>query len=173
MWTLAVVVAIFSTLGLTGTVAELLRHHGLLAAAFAGGMLLVGATIVALGLSRRPRAAEIAVALGVFTAYYMVLLRMALEERSHIITYGVLAAFVHEALVERRSQGRRVPAPWLLALVATSLVGVVDEVIQAFLPSRVFDVQDMVFNTLAAVMAVLTKIALRWARTRSWKGASS
>ena len=49
LWTLAVVVAIYSTLGLTRTLAGALRDSGLLGAAFALGMLLVGATIVMQG----------------------------------------------------------------------------------------------------------------------------
>ena len=39
-----------------------------------------------------------------------------------------------------------------------------DEGIQAFLPSRVFDPQDMLFNVLAAAMAVAAGAALAWAR---------
>ena len=53
--------------------------------------------------------------------------------------YGVVAVFVYEALTERASRGRRVPVPALLAALATSLLGVLDECIQAFLPSRVLD----------------------------------
>ena len=53
LWTLAVVVAIYSTLGLAATLAEVLREHGLLEAAsfvlFLLGLLLVGATIVTQG----------------------------------------------------------------------------------------------------------------------------
>jgi VanZ family protein len=78
----------------------------------------------------------------------------------------VVAAFVHEALIERRNQGRHVPLPGLLAIVATMLVGVVDECIQLLLPSRVFDWFDMLFNFLAALMAVSAGAALRWARDR-------
>jgi hypothetical protein len=165
-WTLVVVVAIYSTLGLTGTLAEALRARGLLAAAFMLGMLLVGATILVQGLKARPGGAEVAVALGVTTAYFMVFLRMAIEERSHLIEYGVVAAFVHEALEERAAQRRRVPAPAVLAVLVTALIGVVDECIQAFLPGRVVDPRDMLFNVLAAVMAVVAKVGLRWARRR-------
>ena len=85
-------------------------------------------------------------------------------ERSHLIEYGVVALFVHEALTERASHGRRVPAPALLAVLATALAGVLDECIQLFLPSRVFDPLDMLFNVLAAAMAVTASISLRWAR---------
>ena len=54
--------------------------------------------------------------------------------------------------------------PALLAIAATSLIGVFDETIQAFLPSRVCDPTDMLFNVLAAVMAVTTSVVLGWVR---------
>ena len=56
LWTLAVVAAIYATLGLTGSLAEALREYGLLNAAvfFLLGMFLVGATIVTQGIKVRP-----------------------------------------------------------------------------------------------------------------------
>jgi putative flippase GtrA len=166
-WTLVVVVAIYSTLGLARTLAGMLRDRGLLNATFVLGMALIGLAVVALGLKIRPRGAQIGVALGVAAVYLLVLARMGVpEERSHLIEYSVVAAFIHEALIERRNQGRHVPLPGLLAIVATTLVGVVDECIQLLLPSRVFDWFDMLFNFLAALMAVSAGAALRWARGR-------
>ena len=82
--------------------------------------------------------------------YLMVLLRMALAERSHLIEYGVVASFIYEAL----------------AVLATGAVGVLDEGIQVFLPSRVFDPVDMLFNALAGVMAVLVRVVLARVRHR-------
>lgn len=86
--------------------------------------------------------------------------------RSHLIEYGVVAAFMHEALRERARHGRRVPAPALLTVLATGLVGVLDECIQLLLPSRVFDPLDMLFNVPGGVMAVSASAALGWARPR-------
>ena len=164
-WTAAVVVAIYSTLGLARTLAGALRDEGLLVAAFGLGMLLVGGTALVMGLGRRPGGLEIGVALGVATAYYMVLVRMALpEERTHLIEYGVVAVLIHEALKERARGSRHVPVPALLAVVAAAVMGAVDEGIQAFLPTRVFDLEDILFNVLAAVMAVSSSVALSWAR---------
>ena len=54
--------------------------------------------------------------------------------------------------------------PALLAILATTLVGALDEGTQTILPSRVFDPVNMLFNLLAAVMAVTASAALRWAR---------
>ncbi len=76
----------------------------------------------------------------------------------------MVGVFIYEALTERAGQGRRVPVPVLLAILATTLLGALDEGIQAILSSRVFDPLDMLFNFLAAVMAVTARAALRWAR---------
>ena len=105
---------------------------------------------------------------GVVAAYLLVFVRMSIPtERSHLIEYGVVALFVHEALTERASRGRYVPARGLLAVLSTGLTGVIDECIQLALPSRVFDPIDMLFNVLAAVMAVTASTALNWARKRT------
>ena len=171
-WTLAVLVAIFATMGLARTLAAELGESGLGAILFVVCCLLVLTTIVTQGLTTRPTGAEMCVGLGVAAAYLLVFVRMSVPtERSHLIEYGVLAVLTYEALKERQRQGRRVPCPALLAVLFTSLFGVIDECIQALLPSRVFDPRDMLFNVLAAVMAVTTSGALQ--RARRWAVAKS
>jgi len=167
-WTLAVVAAIYSTLGLAGRLAGAVRQD-LLEVGVLLCMLLVLATILTQGLKARPGGAEIGVALGIAAAYTLVFLRMngSVTERTHLMEYGVVGVFIYEALTERASQGRRVPVPALFAMLATTLAGSLDEGIQAILPSRVFDPMDMLFNLLAAVMAVTASAALRWARRRA------
>ncbi len=121
------------------------------------------------GLKARPRGVEIGIILGIVTVYLLLFARMAtpIAERTHLIEYGVVAILIYAALTERASQGRHVPAPAaLLAILATALVGILDECIQAFLPNRVFDPQDMLFNVLAAIMSVTALMALAWARRR-------
>ncbi len=165
IWTAVVVAAIYSTLGLARTLVEHLGNDFVSVWLFLLGCLLVLLTVVTQGLKVRPAGAEIAVALGVAAAYLLILVRMSVPtERSHLVEYGVVAVFIHEALTERKLQGRRVPVPALLAIAAASLVGVVDEGIQKLIPSRVFDPVDILFNVLAAVMAVGASVALRWAR---------
>ena len=160
-----VVAAIYSTLGLARPLAGVLRELGLLEALFMLGMLLVGAAILTQGLKTRPGGAEICVALGVAAVYLLLFARVATpEERTHLIEYGVVAVFIYEALGERASHGRRVPVPALLAVLAASLVGVLDENIQALLPNRAYDIRDVLFNVLAALMAVAASAALAWAR---------
>ncbi len=168
IWALAVVVAIYSTADLARTLADALRESGLLeatASMFSAGMLLIGAMIVVQGLRERSRGVEVGFALGVAAIAVIGFARgISAAERSHLIEYAVLALIVHEALLERRGQGMRVPVPAVLAIVGTIMVGVLDECIQFFLPSRTFDWFDILFDLLASVMAVGSSVSLRWVR---------
>lgn len=167
-WTAAVVVAIYSTLGLARTLADRLGNDFFSVWLFLLGCILVLLTVVTQGLRVRPSGTEIAVALGVAAAYLLVVVRMVIPtERSHLVEYGVVAVLVYEALAERAGQGRRVRAPALLAILLTSVIGTFDEGIQWLLPSRTFDPVDILFNVLAAVMAVTASAALQWARRRA------
>ena len=176
LWTLAVVAAIFASLGVGGQLAEALRdlealEEALSAGLFLLGMLLVGATAVLQGVWARPGRLEIAVAVGIAAVYLLVFLRIAvLEERSHLIEYGVLGVFVYAALAERAGQRRRVPMPAVVAVLATSAVGLLDECLQLFVPGRVFDPWDILFNVLAGALAVGASVALGWARRRAGGG---
>ena len=170
LWTLAVVAAIYSTLGLAGRLAEALRESGLLDVSIwvLFAMFLVGATILTQGIRMRPGGVEIAVLLGLTAVYLLLFLRSTASpaERTHLMEYGVLGVFIHEALAERASQGRRVPMPPLLAVLATATLGVVDEGIQWLLPDRVFDLQDILVNFLAGTTSIGAVVALAWARRR-------
>jgi hypothetical protein len=170
-WALAAVVAIYSTLGLAGMLAEALRERNLLDSSFGVAFLLVVAAIAGSGLKRRPRPREIWVALGVTAVYGTVLLRMGLgpEERTHLFEYGLVAVLIHQALTERVRGGCRVPAPAALAVVVTALLGWFDEGIQALLPNRVYDIRDVGFNALAGLMAVAASVALARARRWGWR----
>ena len=165
LWAGTVAVAIFATLGLAQRLAGILQDEELLGVFFVVGMLLVLVTIGTLALQSRPKGREIGVALGVAAVYLLVFVRMAVPaERSHLIEYSVLAAFIYAALLERQSQGRRVPAPALVALLATAFLGLLDESIQALLPNRHFENLDVAFNALAALMAIGASMALAWVR---------
>lgn len=168
--TLALIVAILATLGIAGALADAFRDTGADAGLFLLGMVLVGGAILAGGLRARPRGVEIGVALGIIAVYFMAFARMTFAERSHLIEYGVVASLVYAALSERSANGRPVPLVPVLAVMATALVGAVDEGVQKLIPSRVFDPLDILFNTLAAAMAVASCVALglarQWADTR-------
>lgn len=167
-WALALVAAIYSTLGLAGTLVDVLRDRNLLDASFGFGLLVVVAVIIGSGIRRNPGKREFWVAAGVVAVYGFVILRMGIgpEERTHLIEYGVVAVLVYQALLERHGNGRDVWRPALLAIALTTLVGVVDELIQAALPSRVFDIRDIGFNVLAALIAVVGSAVVSFVASR-------
>lgn len=170
LWALAVVVAIYTMADLARTLADALRENGLLELTptmFSAGMLLIGVMILVQGLRERSRGVEVGFALGVAAIAVIGLARgIAAAERSHLIEYAVLALIIHEALVERKARGWRVPVPAVLAIAVTTALGVVDECIQFFVPSRTFDLFDIGFDLLASVIAVGPSVGLRWLRRR-------
>lgn len=166
LWAAMVVLVIYSTLGLTGYLATVLDNNLLQAVSFAFGLFLIAIAIVASGFVRRPQWREVWIILGIVAVYAMVLVRMGLQERTHLIEYSVLALLVYSGFLERKQNGGRVRWPALSAVMLTVLFGWLDEGIQAFLPNRFFDLQDLLFNTLAAVMAVGTIRFLQWIRQR-------
>ncbi len=138
-----------------------LRSRGLLDATFSLGMLLVALTVVTQGLHSRPRGLELALGFGLVAAYLFVFGRLlTTEARSHLIEYSILAIFIYEALIEGESSGGPVLYPAALAIVASSMIGVLDECVQWLLPHRVFDLFDMLFNSLASLSAVTTSVVL-------------
>ncbi len=166
IWTLVVVVGIYSTLGLASTLAKWLDNQGLMASAFVICMALVGLTILTQGLKARPGGIEIGVGIGIAVVYLMLFVRLATPERSHLIEYGVVAVFAFEAITERYGPKNQSMLPAFLAILVSTLVGAVDEFIQYFLPSRVFDWSDILFNFLASLMAVAAMVVLNWGRQR-------
>ena len=166
-WTLAVVAAIYGAAVFAGSLVEVIRAEKALAIAFASGFGLAIAAVVGLAASRRS-SAEGWVALGVAATYLMIGVRAGVPaiERTHLFEYGILAVLLYEAMVERKANGATVVAPWFFAVVGAAMLGWLDEVIQAFVPTRVYDARDVGVNALAASIAVSAVAVLRWGRTR-------
>ena len=162
LWSLAVVAAIYSTLGLAGSLAARLRENNLMTAAFFVLMILTVATIVGSGLRRRPGRRELWVGLGLTAVYGMAVLRMGVgpEERTHLFEYGVVAVLIYQALRERARGGAGVRAPALSALVVATLLGWLDEGIQALLPNRVYDNFDVLSNGIAALIGIVGSVVV-------------
>ena len=76
-----------------------------------------------------------------------------------------MAVLIYQALRERAGNGRRVPVPALLALVATALVGWLDEGIQSLIPNRVYDNFDVFSNAVAAAIGIVTTTAIAGVNT--------
>ena len=170
-WALAVLVVIWATLGTAGMLAAELRERNLLRVASTAGLLLAAGVFVVRWARGRPGRGEIGAAIGVAFAYWWSWIRIQTpEERTHLLEYGILAALVHGALVERARHGRGRGAPAVVAWIAVALLGWIDEGIQALLPGRVYDLRDVGFNAFAATLAVGAGVVLSWARRRRRRG---
>jgi VanZ like family len=91
------------------------------------------------------------------------------QERLHFLEYGALAVLANAALEERQlaaaaSSGGAWWKPGLLAITLTALLGWADEGIQALVPNRYYDLRDVGFNALGAVLAIAIAYLRRRAR---------
>lgn len=152
---LILIVSIMATLGLACPLTTFLSDTGLLPLFFILGILLVIVTALTRGFIRKPQITDFGLVLGIIAVYLLVFVRMEMPlERTHLIEYGILAIFIHEALNERASHGKKLPYSPLIAIGITACFGAIDEGIQAIIPGRVFDIRDILFNALAGFMTV-------------------
>jgi hypothetical protein len=125
---LVVLIAIYSTLGPGGALAAFLRERNLLRISISLVVLLAVGFVAWRWLRSRPNIGEVGVALGIAAVYLFAWIRIPIpEERTHLIEYSLVAVLIYLALTERQRNGRRVPVPALLAIVATALLGLLDE----------------------------------------------
>lgn len=167
LWLALVIVlaGIYATLGQTPAIvaalgADLLESTE---ANLVFALLILLVVIPVFFVDKRLARLEIAVGAGILAVYLLAWLRLgSWEERTHLFEYALVAALVHEALLERRDNGRRVPAPALLALIISITLGWLDEGIQSLLPNRVFELIDVAFNSIAATMIIGMRSVIRW-----------
>ncbi len=157
-WIAAVVLTIYSTLFLGQPFAKLFTSQDLQAIVFVVVMILVGIAVLLHAMKTRPSKKELVILISISAVYIMFFLRLGMPERSHLLEYSALAILVHMALLERIEHGHRVPIPSLLAMIIPICVGILDECLQLFIPDRVFDIQDIIFNSLAVLFAICTKL---------------
>lgn len=96
--------------------------------------------------------------IGIIAVYSMFFLRLGLPERTHLIEYSILAIFIHKALELRTENIKLTLNHNLAALLISMTVGLIDEVLQLFVPHRYFDPEDILFNCLAVLFAIGSKI---------------
>ncbi|MEP0987357.1 VanZ family protein [Ekhidna sp.] len=167
IWSLLISITIFLSLFLGKPLQHQLRDQNVQAIIFVLGMLFVGITILIHGLRSKPGRFQFTILIGVMAVYVMFFLRLGAPERSHLIEYSILAIFIHSALQERtKVQGVQKLKQALGAFLITFSIGVIDESIQLFLPNRVFDPQDILFNGIVTFFAIGTSLLLNWIRER-------
>ncbi|MDW3648978.1 MAG: VanZ family protein [Bacteroidia bacterium] len=163
-----VLAAIYLSLGFAGSLVNWLEDKGLLTTGFILAFGLVSAAVLGSVIKRKLGGVEIWLLLGIIGVYTFLIVRLGISpiERTHLFEYGLLAILIKEALTERNVQLPNSPSPWLGAFILTTLFGALDEGIQYFFPDRVFDLRDILFNTLAAFMALVAHFILLWGKEK-------
>ncbi|MDN3641449.1 VanZ family protein [Lutimonas halocynthiae] len=164
LWLLAILVfvVIFSTLFIGSPLLNLLSNQNIQAAIFLMGMILISALILYHGLKPTTINNMTGVYIGLVAVYLMLFLRLGLSERTHLMEYSVLSIFIYQALSERLKNSDKPFKPALFAILITCLIGTLDEIIQFFVPERVFDLNDIFFNCFAALSSIGMILFLKW-----------
>lgn len=149
---LAIYVAvIYATLGSVRAWADVLRQHGLAQGLYGLGLAILIAGLFWVGgwpVSFRLRLQRLGIAvLFLVTAG---LLEFP-EERMHLMEYGILGWMVGWAL----AGSERWPGWWPAGLALVWMVGYGDELIQAVLPNRVYDLRDILLNGFAGMAGLV------------------
>ena len=167
LWACAVLVVsvVYLTLGVVRDLLQPLEASGWGPWLFLSGCLLVLVFVLTQGMTTLPRWSEIVTGMAIAAVYGFILMSIAKpEERMHLIIYGVVALLIYAALLERSASGQKVFAIPVVVVMVTTVLGLIDECLQLALPDRVFDVRDILFDALAAALAVAANASLRWAR---------
>jgi len=157
----------YLTLGVVRPLVDGLRSRGALGHTVTVLFLAAGAAVVIAVVRRRPGWRE-GVVLLVAAAIYSLLLPSLdrVEERLHFLQYGIIGALVYSALDHRWVRPRRrsdlIAGACAIAIVLA--IGWIDEGIQHLLPSRYYDLRDVLFNFCAGTLAVGLSIALARAK---------
>lgn len=73
------------------------------------------------------------------------------EERIHFLQYGIMGFLSLKALMHSFLP----PMLYLWAVGLTFLLGWIDEIIQGFLPNRIYDIRDVFMNGFAGILGIL------------------
>jgi drug/metabolite transporter (DMT)-like permease len=178
LWLIAagVVLLIYAAAYFVQFLLDALRTRGLLAAAVWGAVIVAAAAGAAFVVRDRPGRWEVALLFAAAGVYLLLLRHLhILQERIHLIEYGTVGGLTYAALCERwaapnartddtattveRPRWQRWPAAW--AIVIATLAGWGDELVQALLPNRHYDLRDVATNAEAAALLVIVLAARR------------
>ncbi|MDL1958603.1 MAG: VanZ family protein [Deltaproteobacteria bacterium] len=143
----AYIFLIYSTLGLVKSWSEILSKHGLIQNITRLTVALFVFLSIAWGwqdASGKQRLGRVGI--GILLVAGALLVNFP-EERIHLVEYGLIGLMLGWALAGIS----RWPEWWPLGVVLVWMVGLGDELIQAVLPNRVYDVRDIVLNGLAGM----------------------
>ncbi len=157
LWAIVVgyVAAIYLTLGVIGRLSLWLRSNGwqtgvTTAMLFLAFVVALYVIVVALGRRSAMNIVTLAAAGGVYT-YIVFAFQSSPSNRIHIIEYSLLATLLYYAIkIDVNSK-----SAYVLAWIITVVIGFGDEMIQFYLPTRAYDLNDIMVNSIAAAVALV------------------
>jgi VanZ family protein len=167
LYVLLVWIAILTSLFFGYPLLQYLGAENMEALIFILCMIIIGTTVILHTFRRAKDKNDTVTVLGILAVLMMLFLRLGLAERSHLIEFSVLTVFIHRALLERYKNKYKGLTIALLTLLVSFLIGVFDECVQVFIPRRVFDMADFLFNGIAAGMAVGASLLWQWIRKKT------
>ena len=139
--------SIYSTLGLVRGWAQILYKYGLVQSMTGLSVAVFLFLSIAWGWQRASAGQRLGrLGIGIFLVMVALLLDFPVE-RIHIVEYGLIGLMLAWALAGIS----RWPGWWPLAVILVWMIGWGDELIQAVLPSRVYDVRDIVLNGVSGM----------------------
>lgn len=139
-------------------------QQGAAAAAFIATMLLTALAIVFFRLA----SLQIWMTVAIASVVLMFVARLGMAERSHLIEFCVLTLLVMYAVFQQWPHWKRWQQAALAATI-TVIAGVADETLQLLAPKRIFDWNDIWFNSLAAVFTALAVLSVTMLPTKRKK----
>ncbi len=110
-----------------------------------------GLTFLIYGLKNKPPPIKISAVILLLLAGIFSTWRIEIpQERIHILEYGLLGWFAGRDLIGKTKRKRGFIFAWILTVV----VGVFDEGFQKILPYRVWDIRDILFNSLGGLWGI-------------------
>jgi len=145
--TLVYTILIFSTLGIARTITETIRATGNLSNLTISLIGLFLCSLLFLNINKISRNQFI---LRLILTLCFIILTVTVtgspEERVHVIEYGMLGWLIGWSQAEPKIT----PSRFWLALFLGWTIGFGDEIIQYFLPNRVYDIRDIILNGVSA-----------------------
>lgn len=82
-------------------------------------------------------------------------------EKVHLVEYGILGWMIYQAV---RMSGGGVVAGYFWTMALVLIIGTADEIVQMYLPMRVFDFRDIVINFHSGILGAVACAGLsyRW-----------
>lgn len=154
IFTLGYILILYATLPVTPDYVKLIKEAGALQVFVLGPFALSVPILGYFGMKAetyRNRSFWITILL-LGTAFYLISKNvMAPVELLHLILYGIMCVLLF-SLFSIRLHGALL---FGASILATAIFGAIDEVIQYYLPNRVFDLSDIAFNIFGGIMALV------------------